>query len=404
MRRQRLIWTLALVLVMALLGCGLFAACRGEQASQKSAKKSVKIAFIGPLTGPNALQGVGARNAFDLAIRQANDSGKVPYKIEVMCLDDASTPGTGVAVAQKAVMDPDVVAASGFWNSAVAEAAIPVFKSGKLALVIWAAAAEHLTSRENYPIVTRVANTTLQENEALAAFVMDKLGINKKWAIVSDTSVYGKDDTNAWKIEVGKRPGAEIVSIDEVQVGTTDFRAILTKIKQLKPEGIYFGGVVMEGALLKRQMTELGMDNILLCAISGIPVDKFIEVATPAAAEGTVAIVSGKPVEELPGGREFIEAYQKAGYKEPYSMNGANAYDAANIIVEALKKAGPDREAMIKAIAETDYSGLLGRTTFDDRGQTTRVLATLVVVQDGKWVPYDSSKYATGERKLPGTK
>src|SRR4030067_3846379 len=67
--------------------------------------KVVKIGFIGPLTGPNAAQGVGARNAFDLAIREANASGKYPYKVEMVALDDASDPATGVAAALKLASD-----------------------------------------------------------------------------------------------------------------------------------------------------------------------------------------------------------------------------------------------------------------------------------------------------------
>ena len=72
------------------------------------AQKVVKIGFIGPLTGPNAAQGVGARNAFDLAIREANASGKYPFKIEMVALDDASDPATGMAAALKLVSDPAV--------------------------------------------------------------------------------------------------------------------------------------------------------------------------------------------------------------------------------------------------------------------------------------------------------
>ena len=63
--------------------------------------KTIKIAFIGPLTGPNAAQGNGAKNSFDLAIREANKSGAFPYKIEMMALDDASDPAVAVSAAEK---------------------------------------------------------------------------------------------------------------------------------------------------------------------------------------------------------------------------------------------------------------------------------------------------------------
>ncbi|PRR69685.1 branched-chain amino acid ABC transporter substrate-binding protein [Neomoorella humiferrea] len=404
MKKGKVKWLVVLlVLGMAVT---LMAGCGGSKAKEESktaGTKTVKVAFLGPLTGPNAMQGVGARNAFKLAIDQANSSGKLPFKVEVIDLDDASNPGTGASAAQKAVADPDVVAASGHWNSPVAEATIPIFKSAGVPLVIWGAIGPKLTSKENYPYITRVCPTQKQENLPLANFVVNTLG-RKKWAIISDTTTYGKSNTEAWKSEISKYPGAEIVSIDEIQVGQNDFRPILSKIKAANVDGLYFGGVVMEAALVRKQMVELGMKDLLMVGISGIVDDKFIETAGKEAAEGVIATKPGKSINKLEGGKAFEEAYQKAGFKEPYGAYGPYAYDAANIIVEALKKVGPDRAKLVDAIAKISYTGLLGTTSFDETGQTTNVASTIYVVEDGKWVDWDDSKYKAGQRKLPGTK
>ncbi|MDN5344064.1 MAG: branched-chain amino acid transport system substrate-binding protein [Clostridia bacterium] len=393
---------IALLVIALVAGCGGGSGSKGKDEG-KAGGKTVKIAFLGPLTGANAMQGVGARNAFKLAVQQANDAGKLPFKVEVVDLDDASNPGTGASAAQKAVADPDVVAASGHWNSPVAEATIPIFKSAEMPLVIWGAIGPTLTSKENYPYITRVCPTQKQENLPLANFAINQLG-RKKWAVISDTTTYGKSNTEAWKEEVQKYPGAEIVSIDEIQVGQNDFRPILSKIKAANVDGVYFGGVVMEAALVRRQMVELGMKNTLLVGISGIVDDKFIDTAGKDAAEGVVATKPGKDISKLSGGKAFEEAYQKAGFKEPYGAYGPYAYDAANIIIEALKQAGTDRKKLVDAIAKISYNGLLGTTAFNEIGQTTNVASTIYVVQDGKWVDWDVSKYKSGERKLPGAK
>lgn len=237
----------------------------------------------------------------------------------------------------------------------------------------------------------------------MASFVVNELG-RKKWAIISDTTTYGKSNTEAWKEEMQKYPGTEIVSVDEIQVGQNDFRPILSKIKTANVDGVYFGGVVMEAALVRRQMVELGMKDTLLVGISGIVDDKFIETAGKDAAEGVVATKPGKNINKLSGGKAFEEAYQKAGFKEPYGAYGPYAYDAANIIIEALKQAGPDRKKLVDAIAKISYNGLLGTTAFNEVGQTTNVASTIYVVQDGQWVDWDESKYKSGERKLPGAK
>jgi len=235
-------------------------------------KKLVKLGFIGPLTGPNAAQGVGARNAFDLAIREANASGKLPYKIEMVALDDASDPATGVAAALKLVADPAVIAASGHWNSSVALATIHTFHTYRMPFIVWGAIHPDITGFYNYPEVTRVAPTLMQENGPLCAWVIGELGY-KSFSVLSDTSSYGEMNTKTFR-PMAEGKGAKILSADAVSVGTTDFRPILTRVKGLNPSAIYFGGVVMEGALARDQMEKVGL-NKLFCAISGIKDDKF---------------------------------------------------------------------------------------------------------------------------------
>jgi len=60
--------------------------------SMASDTKTVKIGFIGPLTGPNAAFGLGARNGADLAVKQANQRSDSPYHYELVVMDDASDP------------------------------------------------------------------------------------------------------------------------------------------------------------------------------------------------------------------------------------------------------------------------------------------------------------------------
>ena len=360
--------------------------------------KVVKIGFIGPLTGPNAAQGVGARNAFDLAIREANASGKFQYKIEMVALDDASDPATGVAAALKLVSDPVVVAASGHWNSPVALATIHTFHTYRIPFIVWGAIHPDITGFYKYPGVNRVAPTLVQENSPLCDWVITELGY-KAFSIISDTSSYGEMNTKAFR-PMAENKGAKILSVDSVTVGTTDFRPILTKIKGLNPDAVYFGGVVMEGALIKDQMEKVGLKR-MFCAISGIKDDKFLEVAGPSG-EGALSIKPGKPIEKLEGGTKFVKSYETAGYREPYGAYGPNAYDSAGIILEAISKVGPeDKTALMKYIRGIKYKGLMGETTFDATGQTTNIIVSRFVGQDGKWVVWEDSAYSKGARKLP---
>lgn len=378
--------------------CVVLAAALFLMASTGWAQKVVKIGFIGPLTGPNAAQGIGARNAFDLAIREANASGKHPFKIEMVALDDASDPATGVAAALKLVSDPAVVAASGHWNSPVALATIHTFFTYRIPFIVWGAIHPDITAYYKYLYVDRVAPTLVQENGPLIDWVVGDLGY-KTFSIISDTSSYGETNVKAFQ-PMAEKKGAKILSVDSATVGTTDFRPILTKIKGLNPDAVYFGGVVMEGALARDQMGKVGL-NRLFCAISGIKDDKFLEVSGPAG-EGVLTIKPGKPIEKLEGGAKFVKAYEAAGYREPFGAYGPNAYDSAGILLEAISKVGTDnKETIAKFIRSIKYKGLLGETTFDATGQTTNVVVSRYVGQDGKWVEWEESAYAKGARKLP---
>jgi len=360
-------------------------------------KKLVKLGFIGPLTGPNAAVGLGARNSADLAVRQANERTDLPYRFELVVLDDASDPTTGVAAATKLCSDPLVAAATTHFNSPVGLATIHVFHRYGVPQMFWGGIHPDITNKHNYLEVTRICPNTLVEHDNLVNFVVQKLGY-KDWSIIYDMTSYGKSCLDAVKRSLNK-VGAKIHSEDGIAVGATDFRPILSKIKALKPgpQVIYYGGVVTEAALIKIQMTELGMKH-LYTGVTGMDSETFNATAKEAA-EGTLIIGKAHIDETSP----FVKAYKAAGYKEYYEATGPYAYDAVNLIIEAIKKVGPeDKKKLAKAIREMEYHGILGVTKFDEFGQTLSGGLNVKVSQDKKWVLWEGSDYQKGKRPIPG--
>jgi branched-chain amino acid transport system substrate-binding protein len=347
-------------------------------------REQIKLGFIGPLSGGNALQGLGARNGFLLAIEQANE-GDYPYEVEGVVLDDASEPATGVSAALKLVNDPDVVAAIGHWNSPVALATTPIFRDHGVPFIVWGAISPSITE-QNFPEVTRTTPTLAQENEPLASWLVDEAGKQR----FSDTSDYGKQNTKAFTGYV-EDAGGEVVSTDEAPVGTTDFRAILTKIGQLEPDAIYFGGVITEAGLVRKQMADLGMQDIPLVGISGIYDPKYLEIAGDAA-EGT--IVSVPKVSENEKLKAFEEAYEAANFDDPPGPYAKYAYDSTNILLEVIEQHGAaDRAELARAIRQIEYDGVLGTTTFDEQGQTEiEVVIEPYVVAGGEWIPWEQAQ------------
>jgi branched-chain amino acid transport system substrate-binding protein len=343
-------------------------------------KPTIKLGFIGPLSGGNANEGASARNGFILAIDQANASD-YPYKVEPVILDDASDPQTGVGAALKLVNDPDVVAATAHWNSSVALATIGVFNRYNVPVIIWGATSPKITD-QNLPSVSRVTPNLVNDNELLVGWLHDKTKA-RKMAVISDTSDYGAANTQHFE-DLFKGIGGQVVASEAIPVGTTDFRSILTKIKSLAPDGIYFGGVTTEAGIVRKQMVELGL-NIPMYGIWGFYDPEYLTIAG-SAADGTLVEYANLP--ENPKLKAMFDAYKDHKFAEQSGPYTQYAYEAAKILLQAIKDNGyKDKAALGKAIRAIKYDGVLGVTTFDDHGQT-KVATKLDMkgVKDGKWV------------------
>lgn len=366
-------------------------------AANATAKDTVRIAFIGPLTGGVSANGIGGRNSADLAVRVRNADPAAKYDYELVVLDDECKPNIGVQVATKAAADRKIIAGVTHYCSAVAMGAVDVYHKFGLPVVVWGAVLPDVTYAHDYDEVHRINGTMINQNEVAATFMA---GLKyKKWVIIHDTTDYGKGHNRYFSEDI-TRLGGTILGTFGVTADQQDFNAELTKIKELRPEVIYFGGLTPIGVRIRSQMEKLGIKAVLQ-GTSGIVSDAFIDGLGPLA-EGTLAFREGAPAEKLPGGKIFLEQYRKQNYADPPEAYGAFAYAAASLILDAIEKTGPDRrKVMAELNATRDHQSIVGTVTFDDHGQNTVPLITKFVVQDRKWTVWEESEYAKGKRKLP---
>ena len=360
------------------------------------AKDTVKLVFIGPLTGGNSSNGLGGRNSPDLAVKLRNADGKSRYRYELVALDDECKPNIGVQVATKAATDRSIVAGITHYCSTVAMATVDVYHKFGLPVVVWGAVLPDVTYAQNYKEIHRVNGTMINQNETAAKFMVAQ-GY-KRWAIIHDTTDYGKGHNKYFSQYLTKN-GGKILGTFGVTADQQDFSAELTKIKDLKPDVLYFGGTTPIGVRIRTQMDKLGVKAVFQ-GTSGIVSDAYID-GLGKQAEGTVAFREGAPIEKLPGGRQFMQQYAAQRYNDPPEAYGAFAFAAANLVMDAIERVGPDRRKVRKALNATrDHQSEVGPITFDDHRQNAVPLITKLVVQDGKWIVWEDSDFATGKRQL----
>ncbi len=371
----------------------LIAAAMAGGAVVADARETVKIAFIGPLTGGNSAVGLGGRNSAELAVQLHNAKPDAKYDFALNVLDDECKPNVGLQVATEAAADRSIIAGVTHYCSVVAIVAVDTYAKLGLPVVVWGAVLPEVTYGNTYPEIHRVNGTMIDEGKAAAAF-LSHAG-DKRVVVIYDTTDYGKGQNKYFTESFAKTDGA-IVGSFPVGTDQQDLTTELTKAKELKPDVIFIAGLAPLGVRIRNQMDKLGVDAAV-AGVSGIMNQGYLQGAGKLA-EGTVAFHDGIPIAGYPQGRAFLDAYAKAGFKEDPDAYGPFAFSATNLVMDAIEKVGPNRRKVRDVLNKTEhYLSLIGEINFDDHRQNF-VKANPYVVQDGKWTFWPDSRQAAAKR------
>lgn len=349
------------ILILGLFSLLLMAGCAPKESNV------IKIGLVAPLTGDQAEIGIDEQNGAQLAVDEVNaKGGLLGKKVVLVPLDDKHDPKEAVNAANKLVSDPAVVGVVGHLNSGTSIPASAVYNRAGIAMISPSATNPQLT-RQGFKNVFRVCTTDEVQGPAMADFLVKDKKF-RKIVILHDKSAYGQGLADTFKVQAEKN-GATILLYEGITQGDKDFSAVLTKIKGLNPDVIYFGGMHSEGGLLARQGKDLGL-RAAIAGGDGMFGTEFSKVAGPAARKAYVSFLA-PPFEKLDSAKGFVDAYT-AKYG-PIKQYAPYAYDAAKVMLEAIEKAGSThKDAIIKAVAETkEFPGVTGKISFDENGDTT---------------------------------
>jgi branched-chain amino acid transport system substrate-binding protein len=406
--RSRLLRSLALFAIGGLLlaGCGSDDEEESGGGGDDGETLTVKIGLIAPLSGSLSALGLGMRNAADLAVKQANEENKIDgWKIVFQPEDDTAKADVGAQVATKLASDSEVAAVIGTLNSSVALQVQPILSRTSIAMISPANTGTSLTMGDDpstkkrpYDNYFRVCTNDAIQGPFAANYASKTLGA-KTAVLIHDKKAYGQGLTSEFKKQFEKN-GGKVLATETINPGDQDFSAVVSKIKPLNAAVVYYGGEYPEAAPLSNQLKQGGVKAPLMGG-DGIFDATYITNAG-ASAEGDLATSVGAPPEKLDSAKKFIEDYEAADYSEPYSAYGPQAYDAANVIIEALAEVleGKDsldeatRQEIIEAIQETDLEGVTGDVSFDEFGDTTTRLLTVYKVQAGAWKDVETGEFS----------
>jgi branched-chain amino acid transport system substrate-binding protein len=366
---------------VALSGCGEQKPAATAPAAPAAVE--VKIGHVGPITGGIAHLGKDNENGARLAIEQANEAkiklGGKEVRFVLVAEDDQADPKVGTTVAQKLV-DAKVAGVVGHLNSGTSIPASPIYNGAGIPVISGSATNPKLTE-QGFKTQFRVVGRDDQQGPAIASY----LAANNKpktVALIDDATAYGEGLAN----EVEKTLKAAKIGVLPREKGTdktTDWKAVLTKLKGRKPDAIFYGGMDATGGPLMKQGRELGIKAVFAFG-DGACTDEMAKLAGPAA-EGLLCSQAGIPV--AAADKSFLEAYKKKFNVDPI-LYAPFTYDATNLLIAAMKKAdSADPAKYLPELAKINYKGASGEISFDDKGDRKDAEMTIFTMKGGKIEP-----------------
>lgn len=373
-------------ILTAILGLGL----AGGGWAEKTPKAPYVVGAVCSISGPNAPLGTPERDTLLMLTEKLNQKGGVNgHPLKVMIEDDGSDNTNAVKAAKKLVEQDRVCALIGSSGTGPTMAMIPVAEANEVPQVSMAAG-----SAITIPLKKWVFRTAQTDNLAIRAILADLAGKRRinKVALLYDSNAYGSNGRDQLR---GLVPQYKVTVVAEEAFATkdTDMVVQLTKIRATDAQAIICWGTNPAPAQVAKNRQQLGLDLPLLMS-HGVANQAFLDQAGQAA-DG-VMLPAGKLIAAaaLPRSdpqRKLLLEYAgdfQAKYNRPADSFGGYAWDALNIIVQALKRAGDNRAKLREAIEQTRrLPGVSGMFTYapDNHDGLGGDAFVMVRVSKGRW-------------------
>jgi branched-chain amino acid transport system substrate-binding protein len=362
----------------------------------------ITIAYMLTISGATSSLGLDSVGGIEVAIDE-RDGMLLDHEIELVGEDSLCSAEGGQTAAQNLAANEQVLGIIGSSCSSEATAGLPIISAAGMLMISPSNTAPRLTNADTatggvwQPGYYRTAHNDLFQGAVAAEFAYNELGL-RSLATIHDGSPYA-EGLQAVMADVFAELGGEVVFQGAVNVGDTDMSAILTEIAAAEPDIIYFPIFEPEADFVAAQSVDIpGLEDVVLMGADAAFADTFPE----ATGEASVGMYLSGPYVSGEEYAAFLEAWEEVVGGVPPSGFHAHAYDAANILldaIEAVAQVGDDGSILVgrQALRDelnslTDYPGLTGNLTCNETGDcaTGEALGIFLLSEaelEGAWPP-----------------
>src|SRR5215470_6918350 len=376
-RRQMMVFGLG---ATALIALGTSIGVMPAQAQDKSVTIGIQL----PLTGADADSATRIKNGAIMAIDDVNAAGGAGgYHLNVTILDSGTStagqydPAQAATNAKKFAADPNVVALVGPEMSGEGKAMTPILSAANLATVTPSSTNPDITDPKfagqykpnGKAIYFRTVTTDAYQGPNMANYMRDTLKVKSVY-ILDDSGAYGVGMSNAFEAQA-KKIGLNVMGHDQLDPKEADYTTILTKIKGLNPDSLYYGGVAQAGVKLAKQAYDV-IPNMPKGGGDGIQGGSFFTGVGWPAVDGWYSTNAGPHLTDDPAAAAFVKTFAEK-YKQQPTDYSITAYDGALVVLDAIKRVAEsgkevNRTNVRDAMQASNLKTLQGVISFDENG------------------------------------
>jgi branched-chain amino acid transport system substrate-binding protein len=344
------------------------------------AAAEIKVGFAAPLSGPLAAVGDQLRQGTSQAIADINAKGGVlGEKLVLVAEDDGGLPTQAVAVANKLVIQ-NVSVVIGHLQSGTTIPAAKVYGDEGIITITPTATSPEVTEQAG-GLIFRTCGRDDQQGPVAAAYIAKHFK-DKRVVLLHDQATYGKGQADATKAALNAL-GVQEVLYTSLTSGERDYTALVTRVKAAQADVVYYGGYYSDAAQLVRQMRAAG---VAAAFVSGdtLASDDYLALSGPAG-EGTLMTFSAD-ARTLPSAKAVLDGF--AARKQEPGAYTLYAYAAVQVWAQAVAKVGvTSGEKVAKALREGEHETVIGRLSFDTKGDRTNTDYVMYQWKGGKYAP-----------------
>ena len=362
------------ILIASLLIAGLLSACQPQNGGDK-----VRIGVFMSTTGTTANFGISSVNGIKMAADEINAAGGINGKqVELLVQDDRSDASEAATIVTKFVTQDQVNAVIGEVASSRSIAAAPIAQNAKIPMLTPSSTNPEVTKKGDF--IFRSCFIDPYQGAAIAQFAAKTLGAKTAAIMVDRKNDYS---TGLEKViaETFTKLGGKMVATQSYQEGDQDFNAQLTSLKGSNPEVIFVPGYYNDVGLIAKQARDKGI-TVPLIGGDGWDSEQLYKIGGTAL-NGSYFTNHYSPFDTAPNVVKFVTDYKKRYNSTPDAL-AATAYDAANIMFDAIKRSkslsGPDiRDALA---ATNAFPGVTGTVTFNQNRDAVKPIV-MIEIKDG---------------------